>query len=73
MFSILASMACNIFIIMVLTVASKSYFSAPDKFLTDKRMRSNEKIFEVLVLLKVWYNTESRLQDKLWMHSIDRE
>jgi hypothetical protein len=58
---------------MVFTVASKSYFSALDKFLTDKRMRSDEKVFEILVLLKDWYNTESRLQDKLWMHSIDRE
>jgi hypothetical protein len=32
-----------------------------------------ENIFEALVLLKDWYNTENRLQDKSRMHSLDPE
>jgi hypothetical protein len=30
-----------------------------------------ERVFEPLVLLKDWYDTESRLQDNSWMYQID--
>jgi hypothetical protein len=32
-----------------------------------------EKVFEAMILLKNWCDVESRLQDKSWMYSIDRE
>jgi hypothetical protein len=32
-----------------------------------------ERVFDALVLLKDWYDTENRLQDKSWMYQIDRE
>jgi hAT family C-terminal dimerisation region len=73
MFPILASMAYDIFAVLVSTVASESCFSAANRVLTDKRTRLGEKVFEALVLLKDWYDAESRLQDKSWMYSIDRE
>jgi hAT family C-terminal dimerisation region len=73
MFPTLTSMACDIFVVPVSTVASESCFSAANRVLTDKRTRLGEKVFETLVLLKDWYDAESRLQDKSLMYSIDRE
>jgi hAT family C-terminal dimerisation region len=51
-FHILASIACDIFTVPVSRVASKSYFSAVNRVLTDKRTRLSENVFEALVLLK---------------------
>jgi hAT family C-terminal dimerisation region len=64
-------MICDIFIVLVSTVASESYFSAANRVLTDKRIRLGENVFEPLVLLKDWYDAKNRLQDKSWMHSLD--
>jgi hAT family C-terminal dimerisation region len=72
-FPILASMAYDIFVIPVSTVASETYFSAANMILTDKRTRLGENVFETMILLKNWYDVENRLQDKSWMHSLDRE
>jgi hAT family C-terminal dimerisation region len=72
-FPILVSTACDILDVPVSTVASESYFSAANSVLTDKRTRLCERVFEALVLLKDWYDTENRLQDKSWMYQIDRE
>jgi hypothetical protein len=36
-------------------------------------MRLGENVFEPLILLNDWYDTESKLQDKSWMHSLDWE
>jgi hAT family C-terminal dimerisation region len=66
-------MACDIFIVVVSTIAFKSYFKATNRVLTDKRIILDENVFEVLVLLKDWYDTENRFQDKSWMHSLDQE
>jgi HJR/Mrr/RecB family endonuclease len=66
-------MALDIFTVPVSTIASKSYFSAANRVLTDKRTRLGPDIFEALVLLKDWYDAEKRLQDKSWMHAIDTE
>jgi hypothetical protein len=33
----------------------------------------DEKVFDVMILLKNCYDAESRFQDKSWMYSIDRE
>jgi hAT family C-terminal dimerisation region len=63
-FQILASMVCDILAVPVCTVASESCFSAANRVLTDKRTRLGERVFEALVLLKNWYDTESRLQEK---------
>jgi hAT family C-terminal dimerisation region len=60
-FPILASMTCEY------------CFSVANRVLTDKRTRLGERIFEALVLLKDWYDTESILQDKSWIYQIDRE
>jgi hAT family C-terminal dimerisation region len=72
-FPILASIACDILVVPVSTVASESYFSVANRVLTDKRTRLCERVFEALVLLNDWYDTEIRLQDKSWMYQIDRE
>lgn len=72
-FPILASMACDVFAVPISTVASESCFSAANRVLTDKRTRLGDKVFEALVLLKDWYDAESRLQDKSWMHQIDQD
>jgi hAT family C-terminal dimerisation region len=72
-FQTLTSMACDILVVSISIVASKSYFSAANKVLTDKRTRLCERVFEALVLLKDWYDAESRLQDKSWIYQIDRE
>jgi len=72
-FPILASMAYDIFTIPVSTLASESYFSASNRVLNDKKNKIGENVFEALVLLNDWYDTENRLQDKSWMHSLDRE
>jgi hAT family C-terminal dimerisation region len=64
-FPILASMACDILVISVSTVASESYFSAANRVLTDKRTRLCERVFEALVLLKALVFS--------WMYQIDRE
>jgi hAT family C-terminal dimerisation region len=72
-FQILASMACDILVVPISTVASESCFSAANRVLTDKRTRLGERVFEALVLLKDLYDAESRLQDKSWMYQIDRE
>jgi hAT family C-terminal dimerisation region len=72
-FPILASMACDILVVPVSTVASEYCFSVANMVLTDKRIRLGERVFEALVLLKDWYDTESRLQDKSWIYQIDRE
>jgi hAT family C-terminal dimerisation region len=66
-------MALNIFVILVSTVASESYFSAANRVLTYKRMRLGPDVFEALVLLKDWYDAEKRLQNKSLMHAIDTE
>jgi hypothetical protein len=44
-------MTYDIFIVLVSTVAFKSYFSVTNMIVTDKRTRFYEKIFESLVLL----------------------
>jgi hAT family C-terminal dimerisation region len=72
-FPILASMACDILVVPVSTVASEYYFSVANRVLTDKKIRLGERVFEALVLLKDWYDTERKLQDKSWMYQIDRE
>jgi hAT family C-terminal dimerisation region len=54
-------------------VISESYFNTANRVLTDKRTRLDDKIFQALVLLKDWNDTESLLQDKSWMYSIDWE
>jgi hAT family C-terminal dimerisation region len=72
-FQILASMTCDILTVPISTVASESCFSAVNRVLTDKRTRLGERVFEALVLLKDWYDAESRLQDRSWMYQIDRE
>jgi hAT family C-terminal dimerisation region len=70
-FPILVSMVCDILAVPVSTVASESYFSVANRVLTDKRTILCERVFEALVLLKDWYDTENRLQDKSWMYQID--
>ncbi|KAJ4798773.1 Zinc finger BED domain-containing protein RICESLEEPER 4 [Rhynchospora pubera] len=67
---ILSSMARDIFAVPVSTVASESCFSGANRVLTDKRTRLGLETFEALVLLKDWYDTETRLQDKSWMHMV---
>jgi hAT family C-terminal dimerisation region len=57
-------MVCDIFVILVSTVASESYFSTANKVVTDKRTRLGENVFKALILLKDWYDEENRLQDK---------
>ncbi|KAJ3690553.1 hypothetical protein LUZ61_019717 [Rhynchospora tenuis] len=67
---ILSSMARDIFVVPVSTVASESCFSGANRVLTDKRTRLGPETFEALVLLKDWYDAEKRLQDKSWMHMV---
>jgi hAT family C-terminal dimerisation region len=64
LFPTLVSMTYDIFIVSVSTIAFELYLNAVNKVLTDKRMRLCEKVFEALVLLKDWYDTESSFQDK---------
>ena len=70
-FPILSAMAHDIFAVPVSTVASESCFSAANRILTDKRTRLGPNVFEALVLLKDWYDAETRVQDKSWMHAVD--
>jgi hAT family C-terminal dimerisation region len=51
-FLILASMACDILVVPVSTVASEFCFSAANRVLTNKRTILGERVFETLVLLK---------------------
>jgi hAT family C-terminal dimerisation region len=51
-FSILSSMALDIFVVPIFTVASEFCFSAANRVLTDKRTRLGLDVFEALVLLK---------------------
>jgi hAT family C-terminal dimerisation region len=69
-FPILASMACDILVVSVSTVASEYYFSVANRVLTDKRTRLGERVFKAQVLLKDWYDTENRLQEKKLMHQV---
>jgi hAT family C-terminal dimerisation region len=72
-FPILASMTCDILVVPVSTVVFEYCFSVvANRVLTDKRIRLGERVFEALVLLKDWYDTESRLQYKSWMYQIGR-
>jgi hAT family C-terminal dimerisation region len=66
-------MTCDIFVVMVSTVGLEFCFNAANRVLTDKRTRLGENVFQALVLLKDWYDEENSLQDKSWMHSLDRE
>jgi hAT family C-terminal dimerisation region len=72
-FLILTAMPCDILVVPVSTVAFESCFSAANRVLTVKRTRLGERVFEPLVLLNDWYDTENILQDKSWMYQIDRE
>jgi hAT family C-terminal dimerisation region len=64
MFSILTSMDCDMFIVLVSTVGSEFCFNATNRVLTNKRIRLGENEFEALVLLNDWYDAENSLQDK---------
>jgi hAT family C-terminal dimerisation region len=50
-FPILSSMALDIFAVPVSTIVSKSYFSAANRVLIDKRTRLGPDVFEALALL----------------------
>jgi hAT family C-terminal dimerisation region len=54
----LAMMACDIFIMPVLTVSSESYFSSANRILKDKRNILGVKTFERLICLKDWFDAE---------------
>jgi hAT family C-terminal dimerisation region len=67
----LAMTARDIFVTPVSTVPFESCFSSTNKILTDKRSRLDAKIFERLVCLKDWFDTEQRNQHDLWYMNPD--
>jgi hAT family C-terminal dimerisation region len=66
MFSILASMTYDIFVVSVSTVASESYFNTANMVLTDKRIRLSENVFEALVLLKGLVRYKKQTSRQVW-------
>jgi hAT family C-terminal dimerisation region len=58
----LTMMACNIFVVPVSTVPFESWFSSANKILSDKRSKLGAHVFERLVCLKNWIDTDERNQ-----------
>jgi hAT family C-terminal dimerisation region len=57
-YSTLAMMACDIFIVPVSTIPFESYFCSANRILTYKHRRLGAKTFERLVCLKDWFDAE---------------
>jgi hAT family C-terminal dimerisation region len=62
-------MACDIFAVSVSTVSSESYFSSVNRILTDKRTKLGANLFEKLVYLKDWIDTEDRMQHDITLEA----
>jgi hAT family C-terminal dimerisation region len=58
----LAMMARDVFTIPVSIVPSESYFSSTNMILSDKRSKLGAHLFERLLCLKDWIDTEERNQ-----------
>jgi hAT family C-terminal dimerisation region len=51
-FSILASIICDIFIVLIFIIAFESYFNATNRVLTNERTRLSEKVFEAPIFIE---------------------